>query len=44
MITKESSDPKAPKKNDPPKPAARSITSRVPDTNQDCNCSADVPV
>src|ERR1700722_18483504 len=42
MIAKDNSEPSAPRKNEPPQLAARCITSRVPDTSQDCNCSADI--
>src|SRR5579859_5485681 len=42
MMAKDSSDPSAPKKNEPPQLAARCITSRVPDTSQDCSCSAEM--
>ena len=42
MIAKASSEPSAPRKNEPPQLAARCITSRVPDTSQDCTCAADI--
>src|SRR5580700_8733898 len=42
MIAKASSEPSAPRKNEPPQLAARCIASRVPDTSQDCTCSADI--